>query len=116
MSGTIAERAAAGAVFLDERLPGWHQRIDLGTLWLMSPCRCVLGQLDGGGDDGLSTPFGRQLAALGLQLRSDEARSLGFDLYDPDGNGEDDDPGAWEDLNDAWAAQVRSRRAGQGRA
>lgn len=43
---TIAERVAAGAVFLDAHEPGWWQRIDLEKLALESPCRCVLGQLE----------------------------------------------------------------------
>jgi hypothetical protein len=42
---TIAERVAAGAAFLDEREPGWWERINLDELDLHSACRCVLGQL-----------------------------------------------------------------------
>jgi hypothetical protein len=42
---TVAERVAKGAAFLDEREPGWDARIDLDTLDLQAPCRCVLGQL-----------------------------------------------------------------------
>jgi hypothetical protein len=119
MSRTIAERAAAGAVFLDERLPGWHERIDLGALRLDSPCRCVLGQLDGGGDDGLSrplsevvdeTPYLRQIAVLGVGVR--EAYKYGFSLWNPGDEyaAEERDDSAWGDLSAAWAAQVSSRR------
>jgi hypothetical protein len=42
---TIAERVARGAALLDEREPGWWQRIDLGALDMDEPCECVLGQL-----------------------------------------------------------------------
>ena len=42
---TEAERVAAGAAYLNEREPGWLQRIDLDRLDLKAPCRCVLGQL-----------------------------------------------------------------------
>jgi hypothetical protein len=42
---TIAERVTKGAALLDEREPGWWQRINLDTLDLWSPCKCVLGQL-----------------------------------------------------------------------
>ena len=42
---TIAERVAKGAAFLDEREPGWDERIDLDRLDIDSNCRCILGQL-----------------------------------------------------------------------
>lgn len=44
MSG-IAERVAAGAALLDERQPGWWQRINLDSLDLGSCVGCILGQL-----------------------------------------------------------------------
>lgn len=42
---TVAERVAAGAEFLDQREPGWWQRIDLDRLEMRRSCACVLGQL-----------------------------------------------------------------------
>jgi hypothetical protein len=48
ISATIAERVARGAALLDEREPGWWQRIDLDRLYIGSTCDCVLGQLHGG--------------------------------------------------------------------
>jgi hypothetical protein len=44
MSG-VAARVAAGVAYLDEREPGWWQRIDLNRLVMSAECRCVLGQL-----------------------------------------------------------------------
>jgi hypothetical protein len=41
----LAARVAAGGAFLDVREPGWLYLIDLATLDLHAPCRCVLGQL-----------------------------------------------------------------------
>jgi len=41
---TIDDRVSAGAAWLDEHRPGWWQRINLETLDLGDPCRCVLGQ------------------------------------------------------------------------
>lgn len=38
-------RIEKGMALLDERLPGWERKIDLGTLDLQSGCDCVLGQL-----------------------------------------------------------------------
>jgi hypothetical protein len=39
------EAAANGATLLDERMPGWHDKIDLDRLDLASEKTCVLGQL-----------------------------------------------------------------------
>jgi hypothetical protein len=38
---------ARGMEWLDEHMPGWSSRIDVETLDLGEPCRCVLGSLDG---------------------------------------------------------------------
>jgi len=43
----VRERVGRGAEYLDESDPGWHRRIDPGTLELGSGNRCVLGQLHG---------------------------------------------------------------------
>ena len=45
--GTIEQRVARGAAFLDARHPGWAARIDLDWLDLSMCDRCVLGQLFG---------------------------------------------------------------------
>lgn len=45
-SYTLArECTVRGAALLDERLPGWHEKIDLDDLELNDITRCVLGQL-----------------------------------------------------------------------
>lgn len=44
MSG-VAERVAAGAAYLDDREPGWWERIDMDRLDMSAECLCVLGQL-----------------------------------------------------------------------
>jgi hypothetical protein len=38
-------RVKRGAALLDERIPGWDQRIDLDTLRIADSGQCVLGQL-----------------------------------------------------------------------
>jgi hypothetical protein len=40
-----AERAARGAQFLDQHLPGWTEFLDLDYFNLASPSSCVIGQL-----------------------------------------------------------------------
>lgn len=41
------KRVAVGAAHLDTARPGWHDRIDVGTLTLHDPCGCIVGQLTG---------------------------------------------------------------------
>lgn len=43
----VAERVAKGAAFLDERTPGWWQRIDLSSLDMDDADQCVFGQVCG---------------------------------------------------------------------
>jgi len=47
---TPQERIARGAAWLDATVPNWIDRIDLQTLNLWSPWRCVLGQVFGPAD------------------------------------------------------------------
>lgn len=42
---------ANGAQLLDEKIPGWYRRIDLRTLDLSNPQRCICGQLAGGANN-----------------------------------------------------------------
>ncbi len=57
-----------GADFLDERLPGWRNEIDPETLALESSCDCVLGQLFG--------DYERGMSLLGVDYG--QSRVLGF--------------------------------------
>jgi hypothetical protein len=82
---TIAERVANGAELLDEKKPGWDQRIDLDTLQMHSCYRCILGQLFA--DDHLGkayTPFGVGIRALLLADDDDVPSVYGFDGHDTD--------------------------------
>lgn len=43
-----SERAVKrGVKWLDANVPNWRARIDVASLDLQFPCKCVLGQLDG---------------------------------------------------------------------
>jgi hypothetical protein len=102
---TIAARVARGAALLDEKLPGWADRIDLDRLDLASPCRCVLGQL------WLDKPLGDHEdpfdAAMGdLDLGFSEPSRFGFDRY---GHSNDTE---YMRLDAAWRELIESRRAG----
>jgi hypothetical protein len=41
------QRVQAGALFLDEQMPGWEKRINVGYLDMLHPRYCILGQLFG---------------------------------------------------------------------
>ena len=100
MTATIAERVARGAAYLDEREPGWWQRIDLDALDLAVPCKCVLGQLDGGRH---GKNWAKIVKAFGLRFGSTEgerfAIALGFDRHRETG----------AELTDAWRALISAR-------
>lgn len=85
MSTTIAERVEAGAAWLDLNRPGWVDRIDLETLDLGEPCRCILGQEYGEyqnmpdllWESGLVHPYGFNAAVFGTWAqRTDEFDAL----------------------------------------
>lgn len=42
-----AARVAKGAALLDAKRPGWERELDLSTLDISDPCRCVTAQLSG---------------------------------------------------------------------
>lgn len=96
---TVAERVARGAALLDEKLPGWDQRIDLAGLELASCYRCVLGQLFTWHplptENAFSpSPYGLGIEALGI----DRGSRYGFDGDDAD------------ELNGEWRRVITARR------
>lgn len=98
---TVAERVAAGAALLDEKMPGWHARIRLPELNLGSECQCVLGQV-----------YGHYLTGLKALWpeREFESRACGFMwLYDPETGDEDADD--IEALDAEWRRVIEARRS-----
>src|SRR5258708_35896283 len=77
MVDDVATRAARGAALLDERMPGWAQRIDVGRLDLADGCNCVLGQLFT--EYYLAT---RPVLGLGVSEALDAAIGCGFHAVD----------------------------------
>ena len=43
----IKKRVARGAALLDEKRPGWEAMIDLSSLDISDPYKCILGQSGG---------------------------------------------------------------------
>jgi hypothetical protein len=93
MPDTIAERVARGAKLLDERRPGWAEKIDLAEFKIKSCSKCALGQVYGDFDRGwdvLSDVLG------------DEPGDYGFDCID-------DETGAYPELQRFWLAEIDKR-------
>jgi hypothetical protein len=103
---TIAERVARGAALLDEREPGWWQRIDLSKLDLASTCRCVLGQLNTD-RDGPYPRWSDILDRFGVQLRNEF--SHGFNV------GGEGTEAKFANLTAAWRELIEERRGDEPR-
>jgi hypothetical protein len=91
---TINERVRRGAALLDERTPGWMERINLDRLDIGSLADCPLGQVFGGFWAGHQHLWG-------TLWMSGEARQHGFaDL-----------PKNFTALTETWRALISERRA-----
>jgi hypothetical protein len=71
--------AERGAQLLDRVMPHWRHMIDLARLDLIDSQDCILGQLWGDFDDGMNALFGKEWTVT-------DARSCGFDQYEPGGS------------------------------
>jgi len=90
-------RVARGVALLDERLPGWRDRIDLKKLRLDNACFCVLGQLYAG----TTTLYGYFTGIHALRIVGDRrAGTCGFTLFG------DEDDRCWKELEDEWKRQI----------
>lgn len=101
------ERVAQGAAFLDANHPGWHNRIDVGTLTLHNACGCIAGQLSN------NSFFPESSRALGIKDRS-TCVSHGFDLnYGEFSNlpaTKETRKASYQPLQDAWIEAIADRR------
>ena len=92
MTTTMEQRVAAGAALLDQKNPGWRERINVEELQLWSRFQCILGQLYGVYETGLGAlgAYGND----GYNNELDWAIRHGF-------NGRFGDP-----LNEAWKREL----------
>lgn len=99
---SLATRVRRGVALLDEKVPGWHQRIDVETLDVNLCSKCVLGQLFRGNYDlGLSVVFEGNFYRVTDFLDSD----FGFDGYSLERTREN------AHLTRLWQFVVRTRQA-----
>jgi hypothetical protein len=99
----VAERVARGAALLDEKMPGWIERVNVEWLDIASCYFCVLGQvLDDGtraSTDDLDSPYSAGIKALDIDREYHGTVWHGFDGIHIDA------------LNAAWRRLVADRQA-----
>ncbi len=107
---SIVERVEAGARWLDGHRPGWVDRIDLDTLDLGDPCRCVLGQEFGEDADTLNNGGGGWVTGycVGLNHLLDGSnvfdRAVDLGMYELKND-------RYSALTNAWRELIERRRA-----
>lgn len=97
----IIDRVRDGARLLDEQRPGWWQRIDILKLEMNNCSKCILGQLFGHYDSGLTRLFGSPDEA-------EEASERGFDHDEEFGAFTTDGQSAYKDrVNNQYSQLAR---------
>lgn len=96
-------RVDKGCALLNERLPGWEDKIDLEKLNLSSGCDCVLGQLsiDLAGKIAGSYGLAREVLFPGVAPLG-PCIEHGFDVREG--------PGYYDALTECWRKTILSRR------
>jgi hypothetical protein len=102
------QQIAKGVALLDEKWPGWHERINLDTLDIGSSCDCVIGQLY----PGIEFPgVTYELFPIGeLMPRVYKMRECGF-ATDCHGLSYTERDMRYKDLTDEWVECIAGRRA-----
>lgn len=94
------ERVAKGAALLDQERPGWAKAIDVGRLNIEACSRCVLGQLFGHYESGVT--------AIPLLGPTGGRSGRGFTLRGVEASDEEADVN-WRLLQDAWIELIADR-------
>ena len=106
----LDQRVAAGAAFLDDHVPNWHNRVDTDTLAVSQTARCVLGQVWPSGYFGFVR---RHSPGSQFDIRhGSEVERLGFgiaddDLFTVEG------AGIYTELTEAWRRYIVARRCSE---
>lgn len=109
MTEVATQRVERGATLLDQRVPGWHERVDVHRLRLISTADCVLGQLFGHYD------VDEAVALAGDEDFDEFAARHGFDV-DAQAHGDLARVTTWhslqrevEAIEAAWVAAIAAR-------
>ena len=108
----LSERIAAGIAILDEAVPGWKKEIDCETLDLSDCSMCVLGQVYGTYNEGL-TVLTKRLIKPGMSYAKENditnkfASDHGFDerAFNEDGEVIEGSY-TFRDMTEAWEKEV----------
>lgn len=95
-----------GAIMLDEKRPGWYQKVDLERLDLRFCARCVLGQISG--NKRSMNPYDIECHALGLSPA--DAVAYGFNQDAAPEFASIRQSQSWADLTRLWREQITRRR------
>jgi hypothetical protein len=81
----IPEEVKAGMALLDEKAPGWREKVDLDKLNMGGCVRCILGQIYGHFDEGLTALGICEVGVVEIQfdLAIEKAARYGFAIEDP---------------------------------
>lgn len=105
---SYADRVRAGVALLDDRKPGWANRVDVDRLEMQACDRCVLGQLFGDFHEGME-----RLVPDHWDISPEPAITYGFDA-EPLGPGEWVDRGRlrfdYRMLRRLWTYVIRQRQ------
>lgn len=109
-SNVMAEAVARGVALLDDKRPGWWQKIDVAELEMDDCSQCVLGQLFQRATNSVSVleygrAYGDGLGALGIV----DGREFGFDLSEVDFNNPRAYPERWDALRELWVEVIKRR-------
>ena len=98
--------APKGAVFLDDRLPGWADRIDLEGFDITYDDGCILGQLYGGYHAGRYELFSHRADGNSSPSLQEVAAAYGFDVdFDKGHHGDQ-----YKSLQAEWTALINERK------
>lgn len=100
----IRERVERGIAYLDRMTPGWDQRIDLEMLDMNSCTRCVLGQLYGDYEHGLTKIGLRAPYAAWMEAESTKA-AVNYGFFTRRGISR------WDRLTELWRELLQARRS-----
>lgn len=97
-------RVDAACAHLDRRRPGWQYQIDLLTLDMQSPCRCIVGQLMNAPMGAMFSEGVRLLFPVPDHLDGSHGVPFGVDV------GRCESHSSFQVLQEVWVEAIEARR------